>query len=479
MDGPSSPSQSNRAPWTPGQSSTSTRRTRVVEGSCWTCRKRRLKCDLQKPACTRCLDGRQACSYNTTPPVKWVGGASRGRLANVNSPPPFRGLLLNSSPGTQPLESNELRLYFSNVVLPRFVVNESIEWHLDDILQNESLLQTITAVSQAHYARHSKVDVYNVSLVRKNARHTAIEAFRRSLEQGLQSGSSVQLLFAINILFCILDGMIEPSDEHNASTCHLRGGWAILRSWPNTPTRMLLEDGLQAHLLSIYATMDLVHALLSGNKPFFQSTIWNMFTGLQTWFGRLPTGDKFLEILTAFSEMGSLGNIVFTNLPLDSVSLVEKCLAPIEAVFDSSRTWDKKGDMDGANTASSSPWATFCSIYEICGVIYLQRALRLRPADDEVVQRATRRGVEKLIDQNFPGIMRHCAIFPMLVIGSHCTLAQDRQAILQALSPSSSYLSFGNMQVMANFLKTIWAREETNETWWESFASLSERAFLF
>lgn len=369
-------------------------------------------------------------------------------------------------------------MYFANVVLSRFqLIEESINWDLDQALQNESLFQAIIAVSQAHYARHSKVDVYNVALVRKNARHTAIEGFRRSLEQGVQSESSVERLFAINVLFCMLDGMIEPSDEYNASTCHLRGGWAILRNWPNTPTRMLLQDGLQAHLLSIYATVDLVHALLSGNKPFFHSTIWRMFAGVQTWFGRLQTGDKFLDILSAFSDMASLGHIVYSNLPLDSVDLVDKCLAPIEAIFASGR--DTKGDSDGTSASLSSPWEVFCSIYELCGLIYLQRALRLRPADDEIIQVAARQGVEKLIDQNLPATMRHCVIFPMLVIGSHCTLAQDRQAILQALSPSISYLSFGNMQLMTNFLKETWARKEVHETWWGSFASVSEKAFLF
>ncbi|KKO97064.1 hypothetical protein THAR02_10831 [Trichoderma harzianum] len=427
-------------------------------------------------ACSRCLDADQTCSY-TTPPIKWVGGsATRGHLAGK---PAFSlGLVLNGPPGTKPLESGELRLYFSNVVLSRFqLIDESINWDLDHVLQNESLFQAIIAVSQAHYARHSKVDVYNVAIVRKNARHTAIEGFRRSLEKSVQSESSAQQLFAINVLFCMLDGMIEPSEEYNASTCHLRGGWAILRRWPNTPTRMLLQDGLQAHLLSIYATVDLVHALLSGDKPFFQPTIWRMFAGVQTWFGRLQAGDKFLEILAAFSEMAALGNIVHTNLPLDSVHLIERCLGPIEAVFASGK--DKSGDSDGAYSPASASWDTFCSIYELCSLIYLQRALRLRPADDEIIQAAARRGVQKLIDHNLPTIMRHCAIFPMLVIGSHCTLAPDRQAILQALSPSISYLSFGNMQLMTNFLKATWSREEAHETWWDSFASVSEKAFLF
>lgn len=372
-------------------------------------------------------------------------------------------------------------MYFANTVLPRFQIpDEPIQLDFDAVLQDEALQQTVTAVSQAHYALHSRVDVYDIAMIRKGARQSAIAGFRKCLAQGVQSESSAQRLFAINILLCVLDGMIEPSEELNASTCHLRGGFAILDQWTNTPTRMLLQDGLQAHLLSIYATMDLVHALLSGDKPFFESMIWKMFADVQTWFGRLQTGDRFLDILAAFSDMAALGNLVYNNPPTRSVALVEKCLPPIENIFAPSIGQDvlhrrPSGDF---GTCDSS-WDSFCSIYEICGFIYLQRALRMRSPEEEIIQAATRRGVEKLMDDKLPTMMRHCVVFPMLVIGSHCTLAQDRKAILDVLSPSTSYLSFGNMQLMADFLRAVWSRGDIQETWWQCFAPVSQKAFLF
>lgn len=461
-----------------------TRRSRVVEGSCWACRRRRLKCDLRKPTCVQCHDKEQTCSYGTSPPIKWVGGAaSRGRLAEGRSPksPASPCAMLAAPSAAMPLERGEVIMYFANAVLPRFQIsNEPIYLDFDTVLQDEALQQTVVAVAQAHYALHSKVDVYDMAIVRKRARQSAIEGFRQCLAQDVRSESSAQRLFAINILLCILDGMIEPSEELNASTCHLRGGFAILDQWTNTPTRMLMQDGLQAHLLSVYATMDLVHALLSGDKPFFESMIWKMFADVQTWFGRLPTGDRFLEILAAFSDMAALGNLVYSNTSPQSTSLVEKCLAPIEGVFAPSSGQDNRQRRPSGETEElHSSWDLFCSIYEICGYIYLHRALRMRSVDDEIIQSATRRGVEKLMDDQLPGMMRHCVVFPLLVIGSHCTLAQDRKAIMDVLSPSSSYLSFGNMQLMAEFLRSVWEREQSQETWWQSFAAVSQKAFLF
>jgi hypothetical protein len=459
-----------------------TRRNRVVEGSCWHCRKRRLKCDLSKPECTQCLDKAQACSYSTLPPIKWVGGAaSRGRMAESRSPksPTSPGPLLVAPSSIMPMERSDVLMYFMNAVLPRFQIpDEPIRLDVDVVLQDEALQQAVVAVSQAHYALHSKVDVYDVEVIRKKARQSAIEGFRKCLSQGVQSESSAQRLFAINILLCILDGMIEPSEELNASTCHLRGGFAILDQWANTPTRMLLQDGMQAHLLSVYATMDLVHALLSGDKPFFESMIWKMFADVQTWFGRLRPGDRFLEILAAFSDGAALGNLVCNNAYSQStLTLVEKCLVPIESVFIPDRS---RKDMQSLGK-EDTPWELFCSIYEICGYIYLQRALRLRHATDEIVQSATRRGVEKLMDDRLPTMMRHCLVFPILVIGSHCTLTQDRKAIMDVLSPSCSYLSFGNMQLMTEFLRSVWTQEhhDQQQTWWQFFASVSQKAFLF
>lgn len=40
-------------------------RIRTTKGSCWPCKKRRVKCDLAKPACRRCASAGTACDYNS------------------------------------------------------------------------------------------------------------------------------------------------------------------------------------------------------------------------------------------------------------------------------------------------------------------------------------------------------------------------------------------------------------------------------
>lgn len=40
-------------------------RIRTTKGSCWPCKKRRVKCDLARPACRRCASSATPCDYNS------------------------------------------------------------------------------------------------------------------------------------------------------------------------------------------------------------------------------------------------------------------------------------------------------------------------------------------------------------------------------------------------------------------------------
>ena len=48
--------------------------------SCWTCRRRRVKCDGCTPACTKCVKFGRHCMGYGTKPIVWAGIASRGKM---------------------------------------------------------------------------------------------------------------------------------------------------------------------------------------------------------------------------------------------------------------------------------------------------------------------------------------------------------------------------------------------------------------
>ncbi|KAI1476995.1 fungal-specific transcription factor domain-containing protein [Daldinia eschscholtzii] len=52
---------------------------------CWTCRRKRLKCDGRLPTCFKCkTHGRECLGYSANKPLVWTGPASRGKMATLN-----------------------------------------------------------------------------------------------------------------------------------------------------------------------------------------------------------------------------------------------------------------------------------------------------------------------------------------------------------------------------------------------------------
>jgi hypothetical protein len=414
---------------------------------------------------------------------------SRGRNAPYHPSDKRRGALrvspnsvaLVAQLTSLPLGTEGLLLYFANAVLPRFqLMEETLPLDLEAVMHDHPLQQAILAVAQAHYDTFSHATSNNSILSRRRARHSAIHILRERLELGSDAATTAQQLFPVNVLLCMLDGMIEPREQENASVYHLKGGYALIQGSSNLPANMLKSGGLHAHLLSVFATIDLVHALLSGDKPYFDPFIWFMFSDTPVWFGRLDRNDRFLALLKTFSEMASLGHTVASQLPSDDgLRLVEKCIPSIEAAFALQAQSEKSPTTNPA--IPPDHWRRFCVLYELSATIYMHRALRNCSIDDEPVQVATRKGVENLVDGALPGMLAHCVIFPILVIGAHCMHTQDRRAILEAISPSKDYLSFGNLQIMTELLQNMWSKPglDMQANWWECFQPVAEKVFLF
>nr|POE47177.1 hypothetical protein CFP56_00509 [Quercus suber] len=475
-------------------STTTTRRNRIVEGSCWTCRKRRVKCDLLKPSCTRCKTSGETCGYGNAAPVKWVGGiALRGRNAaslqwrrGSSSSSRASTEELGGSPGSmipttvnpKPLQDGELMLYFANALLPRFMLSEALfKADLTDISQDEDLRHTVIAVSQVHHSFEHKAMSIDALKAGRQARQVAIERLRRRLG-GTTTDKAAQDVFATVVLLCILDGMIEPSEDDNASVCHLNGGHAILGRWTNVAPSILMTTGLQPHLLSLFATMDLVQALLSGSKPYFDPESWDTFAEKTAWFGRLPLGDRFFEITKTLSQMATLGHLIHSSATTLDVHQFSALSLPsmwdpstIEALLHLKRDPDL--------SSNQAEWETFCSIWEITLVMYHRRVLRHLPVDNPEVQSATEIGITRLIDERLPPLFAHCTILPLLIVGAHSMQPQQQATVRRALSSSTSYLSFGSLKLMSKFLGDTWGTKDMQVSWWTMFEPVAKKAFLF
>ncbi|CAK1360435.1 hypothetical protein CB0940_06487 [Cercospora beticola] len=501
---------------------TTARRARVVEGSCWHCKSRRVKCDLAKPACGRCQRDERECSYGGMP-FKWVGGmALRGRHAppSASRPDDLGSAKLQTvgpdeddrhstsaastasdrsskSPVVErrrsdlsttavlpaalasPVDRASLVPYFTNVVLPRYCMGDfvlSLDHNI--LLQNEALHEAMLAMARAHFDMQSK---YGSATTRNRTRQSAIVTFRKQLASSACEDAAAKDLFSTNVLFCLLDGMIEPTEETSASTLHLKGGFAILDRWEKIVPEMIAEGGIRSHLLSVFATLDLVHAILSGRRPHFDPSIYRKLANTEAWWGRLDPNNAIIWAAENLSRVAALASIVHGSIKAYGLEVMRKRLSHFEIMLSAPLRahFARREDARERDSAEMDEWTAFCTIWDISARIFYERAIRLKPVDDPAVQQYTKKAALMLSQDLFSGMLQHCIVLPLVIIGAHCLLRADQEMISRALSPTVSYLAFGCLPIMEQFLKTTWQRRNLEATWWETFADIAEKTFLF
>ncbi|CAK7206510.1 hypothetical protein SEUCBS139899_009306 [Sporothrix eucalyptigena] len=506
------------------------RRIRTVEGSCWRCKDRRIKCDLGYPVCERCTDAGQVCEYGrlrlrwaqpaTTVATTNSGLAAPGALRRKSStaysphsthsngcrsPRSARSASISSTvsvsmslctgPPRQPsiiLDSEYYMLYFENDFIPRFhLLDKSLYIDLVSLLQNPLLLHSATAVAFAHHTLSKGGGSLSADAILSMTRFRteAIKELRESLLLHTSSTAapvaswnidmdatndprSPSRLFTANAMLCILDGMIEPSPDSAAAREHLRGGRAILDAWDGKTELFSAKSGVSMLMLSIFSSMDLTHAFLSGDMPYFDEDEWPKFAGAACWWGVLADSDPFLQINAVSSRLACLGHHVRTR-PSSLVSVSE--LLAIQLSLERTRT---PHPPSSESSPAAEAWAIFCSAYRHTALIYLYRVLCKEPVDHWMIQQIVAEGVEAIAHPALTGKLGHCVLFPALVLGCHCVDPEQRRKIRQVVLSSASYLAFGCIKMIDTFLQTTW-QTEMQFTWWECFEPISQTGFFF
>lgn len=441
--------------------------------------------------------------------------------------------------------AEQLMLYFEYVVVDRFSLStQPVLVDLASIYKYPVLRYSATAVANAHQQLSLCSSRRHDSFIcRRSARLKAIQNVRTQLQnpcqQVLVSRQFLPLdLFIANVLLCILDGVIDPHDEGAAAYVHYRGGRAILSQWKLQQQLQRRKRGLPALMLSCFATMDLTFSLLSGEDQYFQHTTWTHFAGSDGWWGLLPHGDPFLDIMCIFSRLARLGHLArygnggrettpesfavdeeldtllmalrgYASTPADGTDqlpLIQKesffndCISGREplAAHLLSPMYSTCSSFD-----YNQSWIVYCNAYRLAGLIYVYRVFYHLDVTHQLVQQATNLGVRAVCDPRLTGKLAHCLLFPALVIGAHCRVKIHQKAILKAMQTTASFLQFGSLRVMENFLQGVWARhssktttttwssnssstldsdsesEQESETWWECFEPISKKSFLF
>ncbi|KIM93410.1 hypothetical protein OIDMADRAFT_173193 [Oidiodendron maius Zn] len=448
-----------------------TRRARTVKGSCWGCRERRVKCDLSSPTCGKCANTSRACDYSKVR-LRWTDSiASRGRLGGKKIP-------LYHPPSLQKNHNYDL-LYFESELLPRFTLSNIVPRGLDLVALSRDpiLVQSIVAVGTAHQATRSSQADAALSSSKNQDRHSAIRIFRKNLV-GTHTDEVNNSLFLANVLLCILDGIIEqPTTEDSATHNHILGGKAILNHWGGVHRIFQLKNDLPIFMLSIFATMDLTHAILIGEEPYLKASSWAEFGSCNPWWGTVNPNDDFLETMAIFSQLATLGHGVrHLNKTVPIGVLLSAHMALRQQAR---RRTDCKDDKH-----ETLRWASFCSVYRFAASIYLYRALSGLGVGHLLVQQAVASCMEIIGSTMLTAQLHHCILFPLLIVGSHCMLEEQRLKVRRSLRCTARYLSFRSVHSLDCFLGELWVKmDETPEcresSWWEYFDEIAKVTCIF
>lgn len=449
-------------------------RIRTVEGSCWSCKERRVICDLTQPHCGKCTKTKRRCDYGKVR-LRWTDCvASRGRLAGQKIP-------LYQPPVLQRNSDHHI-LYFENELLPRFnLANTVPRVDLKFLSADPILFQSIIAVANAHHTYANRTQDEQSSLTRIQDRNNALRMFRKHLMSANNDGVN-NSLFIANVLLCILDGIVEPSSETSATHHHLVGGKAILKHWGGVKSIFEEKGDLPILMLSIFATMDLTHALLMGDEPYFEASSWAEFGDCEPWWGNLRSNDDFLEIMAILSQLATLGHGVRhaqDTIPIGTLLSIQMNL---EQQNNSPPTTPV--DETKEKLKARLAWAAYCDVYRFTASVYLYRALSGLDVDHMLVQQAVTSCMEVIAGSDLTHKLHHCILFPVLVVGTHCMLPEQREQIRKSVVQTASYLSFESLHSLQSFLERRWANLDEHSdciqsSWWEYFDEIAAATCLF
>ena len=231
-------------------------------------------------------------------------------------------------------------------------------------------------------------------------------------------------------------------------------------------------------LLSVYATMDLTYAIMSGEAPHLGPDIWLQLADGEAWWTGISDDHAFVDIMALLAQLAQLGHHArITGLPVPIRELLEiqLTLGRTETRLDNLSVTSLAED----GILSVDALAVFCSAYRASARIYMYRALCSLDISDVLVQESVQEGIDALQQGPEIGKLAHCLLFPCLMIGTHCIDPEAQQTVLSSLEIAGDYLSFGSVKIMERFLKDVWAGGDPDTDFWTMMQPVSGKAFMF
>ncbi|OHE94845.1 hypothetical protein CORC01_09863 [Colletotrichum orchidophilum] len=455
-------------------------RVRVVKGSCWSCKKRRIKCSLSKPACRQCVSVGANCDYNSRL-IRW----STRPTPHV---PVAYCIPRNDLHLTVYLEVCERRAldYFHLRVWPLLsTAEEPCAPPSSVVLEHRVVLLAACLLSDSH--RLLQDGTYDHDTLGKK-RLECLAAVRAEIDrcsaEPKGNGLMIGLLFAVILLYfddgymgCILKSASTSSHYHGilAILGHLGGIEAVVPTAPE-PLRMLLSE---------FATTDLTTSMVQGKPPAFPPDVWDLLDQGPVWWGRDPLSR--CSLAAVFREIAEMGLFLQATtskaeeLSIDRIRAFEAALRPVYApltIADSDGRSPSEASDCSFSEAEAVHAFTLVRIFQHTALLYLYRAICGLPTRHPLVQQHVKSCLACIFEIPREANNLNCVVFPLFIAGAHVSSLEEQKAVLGMADVIYNDMRFASIEAVKSFFKAVWPSDSGHKAWLEIFSHLSPHVLV-
>ncbi|KAG6355228.1 hypothetical protein INS49_004309 [Diaporthe citri] len=453
-------------------------RIRTTKGSCWPCKKRRVKCDLAKPACRRCASSGTACDYSSRL-IRW-------------STRPSSSIPRGEARLAVPLDACERRAldYFHRRVWPLLTTSkEPCAAPTPVALEHRVVLLAACVLSDSHRRLQDggsrgqdapgKRRLECLAAVRTEIASCCVDV------QG--TGTLVVLLFAVILLY-FDDGYVGCTLKSASTSSHHSGVLAILERLGGIRAALRKAPEPLHMLLSEFATTDLTTAVVRGRPASFAPGVWDLIDQGPVWWGRDPLGR--VSLASVFREMAAMSlylqatGAMAEDFSVGRVRQFEAALRPVYAPLTIEDCGGGQGTASGGSDAPSATEMeavhafTLTRAFQHAALLYLYRALCGLPARHALVQQHVKSCLACVFEIPRRAKVINCVIFPLFIAGAHSVSAEEQRAVLDMTGLLYDDMRFASIEAVKSVFETVWFSDSTDQSWFDVFKHLSPHALV-
>lgn len=442
-----------------------TKRKRIVEGSCWPCKQRRIKCDLQKPYCRRCLQaGANNCSYDRIC-IRWKKTPQKANTDLQTLQPKIERALNDIS-----LAINERRAldYFQGRLWPLFsTVDQPCQPPVALALRSQPVLQALCVFAEEHRALQERGAAQHTL---ENRRLHCLALVRGQLGENKNGVDALSPLLVAVLLLYFNDGYLNCTKPDASTQLHFAGVLALVDALGGFEAAYRASDRMTRMLMSEMASTDLTDALLHSRRPNFPARVWDIMEPGSVWWETAAGTPSLGSVLRILSGMSAYQSDIQDGAEPNNeeVRAFERALQPSYTMMDyewASPTSDKTVPTSEQFDPTTTACLSLIRAFQHAGLIYLYSALLKVPCHHYLIQQHVQACLECVLGMETKSRVQNCALFPLYVAGAHSITDAHRKYVLERLDIIYANLGFQSVSSIRKTLTDLWESDEAATVW--------------